>query len=243
MRWVLGGITLLVMGAALRRLLHLNGQTSRRPRWLVPLSEDRDAVYQPIALEVEAQAAILAVSLNDAMEERDSGNDEIAWRLVRLAACEWDQLAEIVAILLNTVLTHMPAARVVLPVRNMLAHRFKSQIMVDYVRMHELLDQLVFRSRLRFQLHIRVLRRAMETLTAEFRRTHLYAQRTQDRSTRLWNQLDLYFHDFDLITKETLLAFRAFLTSLPNVAVTDFAADLESLVRRGVRTTSVPSGR
>lgn len=247
MRWVLGtlgGAVLMAVGVTLRRLLHLGEQATRRPVGLVPLSADREAVYRPVALEVEAQAAILGISLNDAIEERDFGNHEIAWRLVWLAACEWDQLASIVAVLLNTVSTHMPVARLPLPVRDMVAHRFKSRIMIDYVRVHELLDQLVFRSKLRFQLHIRVLRRAVETLTAEFRRTHRYAQQTQDRSLELWSRLDLYFHDLDLVAKETLLALRAFLASLPEAALADFAADLRILVCHGVRTTSsLPASR
>jgi len=79
----------------------------------------------------------------------------------------------------------MPAARVIVPARSMVAHRFKSPVMLDYVRMHELLDQLVFRAKLRFQLHLHILRRAVETLSGEFRRSYRYAERTEDRPPEL----------------------------------------------------------
>jgi hypothetical protein len=111
--------------------------------------------------------------------------------------------------------------------------------MIDYVRTHELLEQLVFRSKLRFQLQLRMLRRAAETLSMEFRRAYRYADRTQDRPPELWNRLDFYFHDFDLIAKETLLSFRTLLLHLPHSSLPGFAADLRSLLQRGVRSAAV----
>jgi hypothetical protein len=241
MKWVFGALILLVVGLLLRRILRLNGQSGHRWPGMLPLSAERERVYQPVAQEVETQTAILGISLNDAFVERDAGHSDIAWRLVRLLAGEWDRLAEIITLLLKTVAKHMPRARVVVPVRSLAAHRFKSQLMIDYVRSHELLDQLVFRSKLRFQLQVQGLRRAAETLTAEFRRMYRYAERTQDRPPEFWGQLDLHFHDFDLVAKETLLAFRAFLFCLPPSALEDFSADLEVILRHGVRSTTLSS--
>jgi len=93
-----------------------------------------------------------------------------------------------------------------------------------------LLDQLVFRSKMRFQLQVRVLRRAAETLTGEFYRTYRSADRNGDRSPELWARLDLLYHDFDLLTKESLLAFRAFLACLPDTALSGFAGHLAAIV-------------
>ncbi len=243
MAWVVGGLILLVIGAALRSLLRLGRQTKGRPTGFAPLDSEREAIYQPIALEIETQAAILGISLNDAFEERDSGHHDVAWRLVRLSVAEWNRLAELVTTLLKAAAKHLPRAHVVIPAHGIAAHRFKSPTMIEYVRMHELLDQLVFNSRLRFQLHLRVLRRASETLTAEFRRAYRYAERTEDRPEELWKRLDLYFHDFDLVAKEALLAFRALLICLPNPALADFGADVKNVVGRGVRSTSLPVDR
>jgi len=108
---------------------------------------------------------------------------------------------------------------------------------VDYARMHEVLDQFVFRYKLRFQLHMRVLRRAMEALTAEFGQTYRSVLGAGGGADGVWKHLDLCFHDFDLITKEVLLAFRAFLTSLPDEELQALATDLNALIVRGVRTT------
>ena len=243
MKWVIGGLVLVAVGAVLRHILRLGARPARQMRGLVQLSPDREAVYRPMAQEVEAQAAILGVSLNDAFEERDAGRHQIAWRLVRLSVGEWERLAEIVAALLKVMAKHMADARELVPVHGIASHRFKSQAMIDYVRMHELLDQLVFRSKLHFQLHVRVLRRAVQTLSGEFHRAYRYADRTEDRPEELWSRLDLYFHDFDLVAKETLLAFRAFLICLPPAALSNLAPDLKSVVQRRVRSAPISANR
>ena len=239
MEWVLGGLVLLLLGMLLRWILRLNRPEGQHARGLVTLGPDREVIFQPIAQEMETQATILGISLNDAINERDAGQPEIAWRLVRLAASEWDRLAEILRLLSKVLADHVANARVVIPTRSVTAHHFRSRVMIDYLRMHELLDQLVFRSKLRFQLHLRMLRRAADTLSTEFRRAYRYADRTEDRPPELWNRLDYYFHDFDLITKETLLAFRALLFCLPHSDLASLAADLKPLLRHGVRAATV----
>jgi hypothetical protein len=115
--------------------------------------------------------------------------------------------------------------------------------MVEYARMHEVLDQFVFRYKLRFQLHMRVLRRALETLTTEFGQTHQSVLESRGSAAGTWKHLDLCFHDFDLITKEVLLAFRAFLTALPDEELQALATDLKALIVRGVRATPAAVGR
>ena len=241
MKWLIAGLMLGGLGIALRRLLRLDERRPSSAGRLPPLSEVRAAIYQPVVLEIETQSAILGISLNDAFEERDAGNPDIAWRLVRLSVSEWDRLTEIVTLLLRQMTRHLPLANVVVPTRTMGAGHFRSRVMVDYVSMHEFLDQLVFRSRLRFQLHLRVLRRAIETLSAEFRRSYRYAERSGDGPPELWTRFDHYFHDLDLVSKETLLALRALLACLPDSALHDFEADLQSILHRGVRATVASS--
>jgi len=238
MEWVFGGLVLVAFGAVLRRVLRMNSD-GPKPSGPVPLGLAREAIYRPIALELETQAAILGISLNDAFEERDSGRSDNAWCLVHLSTSEWGRLAEIVVALLNTVNEYMPLARVAVPVRSLATQRFKSRIMIELMRTHELVQQLVFRSKLRFQLHIRTLRRAAETVTADFRHEYHAAEDAGNQSPDLWRLLDLEAHDFDLITKETLLAFRAFLPCLRDSDLAGFAAEIKSVMPRGVRTVSV----
>jgi len=237
MEWVFGGLVLVAFGAVLRRVLRMNSDGPKPGP--VPLGLAREAIYRPIALELETQAAILGISLNDAFEERDSGHSDNAWCLVHLSTSEWGRLAEIVVALLNTVNEYMPLARVAVPVRSLATQRFKSRIMIELMRTHELVQQLVFRSKLRFQLHIRTLRRAAETVTADFRHEYHAAEDAGNQSPDLWRLLDLEAHDFDLITKETLLAFRAFLPCLRDSDLAGFAAEIKSVMPRGVRTVSV----
>lgn len=237
--WWLGGSLLVLAGILLRRLLRLNAPSKQGLPGLLPLSPERESIYLPVAQEIGTQCTILGIALNDAIDERDSGHHEIAWRLVGLCAGEWDRVAEILSGLHATLGKHIGDARVAVPVRSMAAHRFKSRTMVDYFRMHELLDQLVFRSKMRFHLQVWVLRRAAETLTAEFYRTYLYADRNGDRSPELWTRLDLLYHDFDLLTKESLLAFRAFLACLPDSALPALAGHLPAVVRQRERPAAL----
>jgi hypothetical protein len=243
MRWILALGVFVLLGMVLRWILRLNSPDLPRMPGLSPLGPERDAIYQPIAQEIETQAAILGISLNDAIEERDAGQTEIAWRLVRLAISEWDRLGEILGLLSVAMSRHLGDARAVIRARSVVADRFKSHAMTDYVRMYELFDQLVFRSKLRFQLHLRMLRRSTEILSREFHRDFRYADRTQDFPPEMWERFDYYFHDFDLVAKEALLSCRALLVCLPHSSLPGFAADLKSLVRHGVRSTALTSDR
>jgi hypothetical protein len=240
---MVGILILAGVGFLLRRLLWIDLPDQRPPPGLAPLGSERQAVYDGFAPEVEARTAMLGISLNDAFEERDAGRHDMAWRMIRLSASEWDGMAKIVAGLLNALAKHVPDAQVVVTPRSIHARRFRSRHMVDYVRMHELLDQLVFSSQRRYQLQLRLLRRATEMVTGEFRHAYRQAERTDDRSAEVWNQIDLYFHDFDLIAKEALLAFRALLACLPLSILPKFSLDLNALLHGRVRTHSLPVGR
>jgi len=240
MRLGVGGVVLVLVAVLLRRLLRLSAP-SFTFRGLPPLDAVREAIYQPIAAELETLSAMLGVSLNDAIEERDCDHDAIAWRLASLTLDEWSRLAGLLSDLLGVIDKHLPMATLPLPVRSVVARRFRSRIMLDYLRVHEVLDQLVFRSRLRFHLHIRVLRRAAETLSTDFEEAQRRGEQAPDGAPESWGQLDFDFHDFDLITKEALLALRAFLLYLPDEALPAFVADLEPMLCSGVRAT--PSER
>lgn len=242
MNWALGVLALVSAVAALKLALRAGSPRPLGSRGLVWLTPERQALYQSVAQLVETHGAILGISLNEAIEERDASRDEIAWRMVRLAVGEWARAAELLEMLLATVAKNLGQAQVVVPVRSVATQRFKSQTMTDFFRLYELLDQLVFRSRVRFQLQVRVLRRAADALTTELRRRYRYTERTEDRPPELWQQLDFLFHDFDLVGKEALLAFRAFLACLPDSALGGVARELESALGAAVRSTGVPAG-
>jgi hypothetical protein len=236
---VIGGLTLVVAAWLIRRVLRMDANHRGRHAAYVPLTPERQAIYTPISMEVETQVVMLSILLNDAIEERDSAHPEIAWRLVTLSSTGWDRVAEIITTLLDTLQKNISQTRAAVPYRGMVARRYKSQCMIDYLRMHELLDQLVFRSRMRFHLQVHTLRKATATLSMEFHRAYGYGDRSEDRPPELWRRLDIYAHDFDLVSKEALMAFRAFLICLPHSALKTVRADLEPALRRGVRTPSV----
>jgi len=243
MRWLVGALILSVVGYLARRVLWKQLPKQKTPSGLAPLGTDRRNVYDGFAPEIEARIAMLGISLNDAFEERDAGRFEIAWHMVRLSASEWYGVEKIVTGLLNTLTKHLPEAQFMVTPRNIHAHRFLSKSMVDYVGVHELLDQFVFSTQRRYQLQLRLLSRAVEIVTGEFRRTYRRAERVGDNSPEVWTEIDLDFHDFDLIAKEAVLAFRALLICLPPAVLPKLAVDLDSLLRGKVRARPVPVRR
>ena len=224
--WVLGALILFVMAHVLRRMLHMDsahkGAGSVMPIW----SAVREGICEPVCEDIKTGMDILYVSLNEAFEERDSHHPENAWRLILLTVSKWGQLAEGVSILLGIIAKYMPTVCSTLPGRATTTHRFKSPIMRDYVRMHSLLRQLTFRSKSRFLIRVRMLRGGVETLTEDFRRTSRSSGSSEERLAELWRRFDLELHDFDLLTKETMLTLRAFLACLPDQELSAFEADL-----------------
>lgn len=241
MYWVLGASALLTLGAFLRQLLGLNHRPPAPSKGRVRLRPELDVAYQAIEQEIETHTAILGISLNDAFEERDSNRHEISWRLVRLSVGEWKRLSDLLIELLHSLSKYLPRATGVVAARRMVPGNFKSPDMVDHVRLYEFLEQLVFSSKLRFVLQLRLLQKATATLTAEFRRTCRYGEQTHDPSPEVWSRLDVYFHDFDVIAKETLLALRALLACLPDAALQELRVDIQVLPQQVSRAvTSTP---
>jgi len=243
MHWVVGAVILTAVGYLLRRLLWKELPRQSAPSGLAPLGTARRVAYDGFAPEIEARVAMLGISLNDAFEERNAGRFDIAWRMVRLSASEWYGAEKILTGLLNTLSRHLSNAQFMVTPRNIYAHHFLSKSMVDYVRVHELLDQFVFSSRRRYQLQLRLLSRAVAIVTEEFQRTYRHAQRVGDTSPEAWTEIDLNFHDFDLIAKEAVLAFQALLICLPPDVLPRLSADLDSLLRGKVRARPVPVRR
>ena len=243
MHWLLGASFLVAFGTWLRRLLGSHSPRPIRSTGLVALQGNLQAIYNLIVQEVETHAAILGISLNDAFEERDSNRHEISWRLVRLSLGEWNRLSDLLISLLRTLSKYLPSANAVVPGHRMSPENFKLRDIVDHVRLYEFLDPLVFSSKRRFLLQIRLLQKAAANLTGEFRRTCRYGEQTQDPSPEVWSRLDFCFHDFDLIAKEILLSLRALLACLPTEAAEGLGADLHLLLQQISRVAvSSPHG-
>lgn len=206
------------------------------------LSPGLEEAYQAVAQEIETQTVILGISLNDALGECESGDSENALRLVRLAIGQWDRLAENVVMMLKIIADRVPYARSGLAVHRLNTSRFRSRAMLDFVSMRDALDQVIVRSKQRCQFHVGVLRRAVEALSGDFRRTYRDAERVPECRFEMWHNVDPAFQDFDLIIKESLLTLRGLLAALPESAVRDFVSDLNKMVARGVRTKAAASG-
>ena len=241
MRWVLGALILAAVGCLLRRLLWKQLPKQHAPAGLSPMGTARRVVYDGFAPEIEARIVMLGISLNDAFEERNAGRFDIAWRMVQLSASEWYSVEKILKGLLKALVRHLPNAQYMVTPRNIHAHHFLSESMVDYVRVHKLLDQFVFSSYRRYQLQLRLLSRAVAIVTEEFESSCRRAQWVGDSSADVWTEIDLSFHDFDLIAKEAVLAFQALLICLHPNALPKLSFELESLLRGKVRARPLPA--
>ncbi len=239
MGFLLGGLVLLISGLILRRFLGLSG-VSRKCAWLEErLSREQAALFTPFSTEVETQATIISVSLNDAIDECNAGHDQAAWRLVQISAGEWRRVAAILTGLLELLQRNLPRADSMIAYRGMVVRRFKSPAMAEYLRMYHFLEMVVFRSHMRFRLQVRTLKGALAALTREFTRAYQYGDQTGDRLPELWHRLDIFTHDFDLLTKEALMATRAMLASLPPEDLPQFAAAMKACLAAGAHRDAV----
>jgi hypothetical protein len=242
MNWALAGVVFAIVYVVCRRVLRLDGRPTGQHGFLW-LRQQREQIYQPVALEIETQTVILGISLNEALGEREEGKIDNAWRLVGLATCQWNRLAENVRSLLAAIDSNVPSARSVLRVRIIHPQLFRSRTMLEFVRTRDALEQMLFRSKVRYQMNIRVLRRAVESLNSDFQKSYNSIETPSDASSEVWDLLDPAFHDFDLVIKEALLSLRYFLMALPDSALDEFASDLKPIVSHSVRATSAAAGR
>ncbi|MFZ0960959.1 MAG: hypothetical protein WAO35_08635 [Terriglobia bacterium] len=235
--WLIGGLTLVVVGVVLHRVLGMGHRGNLPAVGLGYLPGDLQDIYQPLAQEIEAHSAILGIILNDAFGERQADRAEMAWGLVRLAVGEWERLTAVVVGLQGILSKFLPATTGIFPVHCVTRNHFMSRAVTDNVRLYEFLDQALYSSKRRFALQLRLLSRSSAILSKEFMHTFREGALTLNCSLELWTRLDRNFHDFDLIAKETLLAFRTLLLCQSPEAVQELAMNLQVLLAQGLRAS------
>ncbi len=226
MHLLLGVATLAAVAIILRRALRLGTAPPSSSQKHGLLSAERESLYRPVTLEVDIRSSVLAIALNDALEEHEAGHDDSAWRLLDLATGEWLGLEKLNAELHGLMARYLPAIESIVPLKHLGERNFRAAVMSDFVRWHGILDQFVFPSRLRFQLHLRVLRHATDVLMEEIRDPWLLPKRNAASFVNAWKHYELMFHDYDLVMKETLLGFRAILFGLAANEIPNIRQDL-----------------
>jgi len=241
MQWLIGGLIFAAVAVVLRRVLKMAATGKPRGAGAGFLCADLHAIYHPLAQEIETNTTILGITLNDAFGEREANRHEMAWHTVRLARGEWDRLTDLVVGLLGVLTKFLPSTNGIVPLRRVAVSHFKSRAVMDYVGLYEFLNQILFSSKHRFALQLRFLFRACAILSKEFKRACREGALTLDSSDELWTRLDYYFHDFDLIAKETLLAFHTLLSCQSPQRAQELALDIHVLLEHGVRVFVSPS--
>lgn len=232
MVWVFEFGILAVVAVVLRRALHL-GKTSApkqaAPRFRRPAN---NPLCSPLISEVDAHTAILGVALNDAIDELASGHTENARCMLEVFSSERERLVELVIDLQNLSIKYFPTLQDAVEARTLDAASFRSELVSGFLKRHSVLEQFVFRSKLRFQLQLRLLRRATSLLNESIEEM-MFSPATDDIAFgATLAQLDLYFHDLDLLSKETLLGFSAELASLPEDVLEEIGAEISALTNR-----------
>lgn len=229
MVWLIEIGILAVVAFGLRHILHMGKDEAPReaaPRFRRPAN---NPLCSSLISEIDTHTTILGVVLNDAIEELTSGNGEIARCTLSVFDSERERLVELVINLQNLSLKYLPASQSPIEARSLDPVSFRSQPVSEFFKRHGVLEQFVFRSKLRFQLQLRLLRRATVLLNESFEVAKLNMETDVHPFAQELAQIDLYFHDLDLLTKETLLGFSAELASLPEDLLEEMAAELKVL--------------
>jgi hypothetical protein len=243
MLWAVSVLILALVALLLRQILHMGRTHEPAGNGSRSLHGRLATIYQTVAQEIETQTGILGVTLNEAFTEREASHREMAWHVVRLTTGQWERVAELLSSLHTVLAKFMNTTPGVVVVRRVAVGHFKSRAVIDNIAVYELLDQLLFSSKGRFALQLRFLRRASTLLKKEFRRTCWEGERTLDQSDELWTRLDYFFHDFDLIAKETLLAFRSLLTCQSREGAEALFREVLSILQQGTHASLSPSNR
>lgn len=232
MVWIFEFGILVVVAVALRRALHLgktSAHTPATPRFRRPAN---NPLCSPLIAEIDAHTSILGVALNDAIDELASGKTEMARCMLSVFSSERERLVELVIDLQNLSLKYLPTVQDPIEGRTLDPGSFRSEPVSEFLRSHNALEQFVFRSKLRFQLQLRLLRRATALLNESIEEIICKVASDVVAFDRTLAQLDLYFHDLDLLSKETLLGFSAELASLPDDVLEEVSVEISALTNR-----------
>ncbi|TAM79472.1 MAG: hypothetical protein EPN47_16845 [Acidobacteria bacterium] len=232
MVWILEIGILAVVAVALRRVLRLGKNSLPKqaaPRFRRPAN---NPLCSTLVSEIDAHTSILGVALNDAIDELASGRAEIARCMLGVFSSERKRLIELVVDLQNLSLKYLPTVQYPVEARTLNPESFRSEPVCEFLKRHTDLEQFVFRSKLRFQLQLRLLRRVTALLNESFEEVMSDPGTDAAAFDGALAKLDLYFHDLDLLSKETLLGFSAELASLPNDMVEDITAEISALTSR-----------
>ena len=232
MVWIFEIGILTVVAIVLRRVLHMGWDAAPQkaaPRFRRPAN---NPLCFPLASEIDAHTSILGVALNDAIDELASGNLEIARCMLSVFNSERERLVELVINLQNLSLKYLPTVQYPVEGRTLDPDSFRSAPVTEFLKRHGVMEQFVFRSKLRFQLQLRLLRRATALLNESFEEAIRKPGMGIEAFDKTLAQLDLYFHDLDLLTRETLLGFSAELASLPDNVLEGMITEISALTSR-----------
>lgn len=199
---------------------------SASPRFRRPAN---NPLCSPLLSEIDAHTAILGVVLNDAINELAGGNTEISRSMLGIFNTERARLVDLVINLQNLSLKYLPSVQYPVEARRLDPVSFRSEPVIDILERHGVLEQFVFRSKLRFQLQLRLLRRATALLNESFEEIQLRTGMGAQGFASALSELDLYYHDLDLLAKETILGFSEELAALPDNVLEDMAVEISVL--------------
>jgi hypothetical protein len=232
MVWVFEFGILAVVAVVLRRALHMGKTSAPReatPRFRRPAN---NPLCSLLSSEIDTHTSILGVALNDAIDELTAGKTETARLMLGVFNSERERLVELVIDLQNLSLKYLPTVQLPIEGRSLDPGSFRSEPVSEFLRSHNALEQFVFRSKLRFQLQLRLLRRATALLNESIEEAICSSAADIAAFGATLAQLDLYFHDLDLLSKETLLGFSTELASLPGDVLEEVSAEIAALTNR-----------
>jgi hypothetical protein len=213
-----------------------NAEESR----LGTLREDLRPIFRTLEQEIETRTTALGIRLVEASAEREANRSDMAWRAVELAEREWKYLTKLLLGVLSVIEIFLPSTREIQIIRRVASDRLKSREVMDNVRLYEFLDNIYFNPESRFELQIRFLHTTITNLFKAFEHLCSEARFSLDSSDEFWTHLECYRRDFDLLTRETPLAFLTLLACQTPGRAQELASNLRGLIEQE-RSVWVPS--
>lgn len=204
--------------------------------WRKPLSSDKSRTYLSSLHVLETAYAVFSVNLDEAFGLRRYGRTAKAYQVLSVAPALCRRLASPLNCLLCAMLDHAKHFGTTPNLAPLDPDNFQNSRSQRVARFNDLFSKVLLTRRSQFLHKISALSDLVDELNSSFESTaDELCEEHSLRPERDWELLDSVHYDLNTCLRETDVLFKSFLHALPDVQLSDFAANLHA------RSSSVPS--
>lgn len=210
--------------------------------WRAWLTTDKSQVFSSYVDSLESSYAILSISLNEAMDLRDSNRAVLARQAMSVAASLCDRLVQALEALLHALGEHakhygtMPNAAPLNPAN------FQGVKQQRTAKMNDLLSRVLLTQRSQFLHKITTLEEMVADIAGDFvAAAQTLANGASAGRDSLWKVADDGHYDINTCLREAVILFKSFLMALPEDQLGEFQKTVSSQMQssKPKTTTSV----